>query len=378
MLSPSEQELNREIVIKAGLLLLAVALNALEFFIPRIPLFPWLKPGLANIITLIWIMRYGYVESLLYALLRVWIVSFYFGFSFLTFSLGFSGAVFACTAMAVCWKLLGRRRIMGTVGIAVAGALFHNAGQLFAVYLLMARNIRLFYQAPVMIFASVIFGSIVGFLVPWFIYVVNDNTVLNEVKAKEFSHVSKETPVPAVIISLLFLFYCMALVFIEARSILVLSAIIITIMVQLLLKGSLSALFFPIRRFWLLFLFIGILHSFFTYGTRINGIPLITREGVINTITQWLRLWAWLQTTFIFFHFKFHLVALQGLQKVFSGYRSTIFAGLLAVEYFPSVVDMVRSRVKELLRTLFRKPSQLIAELFSGVVDIIIADKEDI
>ena len=212
MQSPSEQELNREIVIKASLLLLAVALNAIEFFIPRIPLFPWLKPGLANIITLIWIIRYGYIESLLYALLRVWIVSFYFGFSFLTFSLGFSGAVFACTAMAVCWKLLGKNRIMGTVGIAVVGALFHNMGQLFAVYLLMARNIHLFYQVPVMIFASVLFGSIVGLLVPWFIYVVNDNTLLREVKLTELNRTSKKTPVPAVIISLLFLCYCMVLV----------------------------------------------------------------------------------------------------------------------------------------------------------------------
>lgn len=374
---PNKEELNREIVIKASLLLLAVALNALEFFIPRIPLFPWLKPGLANIITIIWIIRYGYVESLLYALLRVWIVSFYFGFSFLTFSLGFSGAVFACTAMSVCWKLLGRKRIMGTVGIAVVGALFHNTGQLFAVYLLMARNIRLFYQAPVMIFASVLFGGIVGLLVPWFIYVVNDNTLLSEVKLKELSHASKKTPVPAVIISLLFLCYCMALVFVKDWIILILSAIIITIIVQLLLKGSLNALFFPIKRFWLLFLFIGVLHSFFTYGTRINGVPLITREGVVNTITQWLRLWTWLETTFIFFHFKFQFLALRGLQKIFSGYRSTIYAGLLAVEYFPSVVDMVRSKAKELLKTLFKKPSQVIAELFIGVVDIIITEKEN-
>jgi heptaprenyl diphosphate synthase len=375
---PGKQELNREIVIKAGLLLLAVALNALEFFIPRIPLFPWLKPGLANIITLIWIIRYGYFESLLYALLRVWIVSFYFGFSFLTFSLGFSGAVFACTAMAVCWKLLGRRRIIGTVGIAVLGALFHNMGQLFAVYLLMARNIHLFYQVPVMIFASVFFGSIVGLLVPWFINVVNDDTLFQEVKLTEPNHASMKAPVLAVIISLLFLCYCMVLVFVTDLTVLILSAVIITIIVQTVLKGSLHAFFFPIKRFWLLFLFIGVLHSFFTYGIRINGIPFITREGVVNTVTQWLRLWAWLETTFIFFHFTFHLLALRGLQKIFSGYRSTIYAGLLAVEFFPSTVDMVRSRAKGLLKTLFTKPTQVIAELFTGVVDIIVTERESL
>ena len=370
-----EDNLNREIVLKASLLLLAVALSALEFFIPRIPLFPWLKPGLANIVTLVWIIQFGYIESLLYALLRVWIVSFYFGFSFLTFSLGFSGAVFACSAMAVCWKLLGKNKILGTVGIAVVGALFHNMGQLMAVYLLMARNARLFYQIPIMIIASVLFGTIVGLIVPWLMQVVLDDTMISRVQLAKLSHSVKKIYIPHVIISLLFLCLCMALVFVKDTRFLLLSAVFVTATVQLLLKGSFRALVFPIKRFWLLFLFIGALHSLFTYGTRYEAIPFVTREGVINTITQWLRLWAWLETTFIFFHFKFHVIVLQSLQKVFSGYNSTLYAGLLAVEYFPAVVEMVQSKAKKLLMTIFRTPSKVVAELFMGVVTIVTGEK---
>lgn len=370
-----EDDLNREIVLKASLLLLAVALNALEFFIPRIPLFPWLKPGLANIVTMVWIIRYGYIESLLYALLRVWIVSFYFGFSFLTFSLGLSGAVFACTAMAFCWILLGKNKILGTVGIAIVGALFHNMGQLFAVYLLMARNARLFYQIPIMIIASVLFGTIVGLIVPWLIQAVFDDTMISKVRLEKLSHSVKKIYIPHVIISLLFLSFCMALVFVKDILFLLFSAVFVTAIVQLLLKGSLRALVFPIKRFWLLFLFIGALHSLFTYGIKYENIPFITHEGVINTITQWLRLWAWLETTFIFFHFKFHLIVLKSLQKVFSGYNATLYAGLLAVEYFPSVVEMVQSKAKKLFMTIFKAPSQVIVELFIGVVTIVIDEK---
>ena len=370
-----EDDLNREIVLKASLLLLAVALNALEFFIPRIPLFPWLKPGLANIVTMVWIIRYGYIESLLYALLRVWIVSFYFGFSFLTFSLGISGAVFACTAMALCWILLGKNKILGTVGIAIVGALFHNMGQLFAVYLLMARNARLFYQIPIMIIASVLFGTIVGLIVPWLIQVVLDDTMISKVRLAKLSHPVKKIYIPHIIISLLFLCFCMALVFVKDILFLLFSAVFVTATVQLLLKGSLRALVFPIKRFWLLFLFIGALHSLFTYGIKYETVPFITHEGVINTITQWLRLWAWLETTFIFFHFKFHLIVLKSLQKVFSGYNATLYAGLLAVEYFPSVVEMVQSKAKKLLMTIFKAPSQVIVELFIGVVTIVIDEK---
>jgi hypothetical protein len=57
----------REINTKAALLLVAVAINTLEFFIPRIPLFPWMKPGLANIVTIIWIVRWGFADALLAA-----------------------------------------------------------------------------------------------------------------------------------------------------------------------------------------------------------------------------------------------------------------------------------------------------------------------
>jgi heptaprenyl diphosphate synthase len=367
---PDNEKFNREIILKTSMLLLAIAVNALEFFIPRIPLFPWLKPGLANIITVIWIIKYGFIESLLYALLRIWIVSFYFGFSFVTFTLSFSGAVLSICTMTICWKLLGRHKILGAIGIAVIGAFFHNMGQLSAVYFLMAQNSHLFYQVPFMIIASVIFGSIVGLLVPNLYDIISRRLSGHQVKPVTlpsaeriiFSHF---------VISLVFLILCMALVFVTNETVLLIATVFVTFFVQFLARGSIHALIFPVKRFWMLFLFVGVFHSFFTYGTKYSIFPLITHEGLNNTIIQWMRLWAWLETSFIFLHYRFHAVLLKGLQKVFPGNRPTLYAGLLAAEYFPSVVDHVRSKSGKLLKLLFCRPLDVITELFEGVTRIV-------
>ena len=157
---------NDRVATKTVWLLFAVALNALEFFIPRIPFFPWLKPGFANIITIIWIIEFGAVDAVLYSLLRVWVVGFFFGFSLLTMSLAMCGGVLSTVAMSLLWAGLGKKRMLGTVGLGVCGALFHNLGQIVAVYGLMTSNPRLFLQIPIMLIASVIFGGFVGLLVP--------------------------------------------------------------------------------------------------------------------------------------------------------------------------------------------------------------------
>lgn len=371
---PDDEKLNREIILKTSMLLCAIAVNALEFFIPRIPLFPWLKPGLANIITVIWIIRYGFIESLLYALLRVWIVSFYFGFSFVTFTLAFSGAVLSICAMSFCWQVFGRHKIFGAIGIAVIGAFFHNMGQLGAVYFLMAKNSRLFYQIPFMIIASVIFGTLVGLLVPNLFTRTSKGVFNHQVNSISVPHIEQIIALH-LLISTVFLVLCMSLVFISNVLFLSITALFITVFIQFLKKGSIEALIFPAKRFWMLFLFIGVFHSFFTFGTRYPGIPLVTHEGLENTIIQWLRLWAWLETSYIFIYFNFHAVLLKALQKMFHGNRSTLYAGLLAVEYFPAVVDYVRSKSGKLLKLLFVKPLHVVTELFQGVVDIVVVEQ---
>jgi len=368
--------MTKEIVIRSGLLLLAIALNALEFFIPRIPLFPWLKPGIANIVTLLWIIRYGFVETILFALLRTWIVSFYFGFSFLTFSLGMSGALCASCAMYVCWRFLGRYALMGTVGIGIIGALFHNAGQLCAVYVMMARNLRLFYQVPVMVAASVLFGGIVGLLVPSLIKIVSDDTLQNRIPTARLEITIKPVSRSHAAVCTLLLFFCLALVFIDSVRLLLFGAVFITGLIQVSVRGSVKAFFYPLQRFWLLFIFIGVLHLFFTYGARYESLPFITREGLLSAVKQWLRLWAWLQTTVLFLRYSFHTAVLYALEKVFSAHRITLYCGLIAVEKFPAVIAMVQKRSRALLKILITKPSRLVNDIFTAIVDSLASETD--
>ena len=154
------------IVYKTTLILLAVAINAFEFFIPRIPFFPWLKPGFANCVTIIWIVEFGIVDALLFSLLRIWITGFFFGFSFYTISLSLSGGIGSTLVMGTAWTIAGKRGWLGTIGTGIIGALVHNLTQIIVIYFLLAKNAHLFYQIPLMLAAAIIFGSLTGGIAP--------------------------------------------------------------------------------------------------------------------------------------------------------------------------------------------------------------------
>jgi heptaprenyl diphosphate synthase len=345
-------------------LLFAVAINALEFFIPRIPFFPWLKPGFANIITILWIIQYGAIDALLYSLLRIWIVGFFFGFSFLTLSLSMCGGVLSTIAMSVLWASLGKRKILGIVGVAVCGALFHNLGQLLAVYGLMAANMHLFFQLPVMFAASVIFGGAVGLLTPLFGNVLMGcsaalpSALKNPYRPLYFASRSEYW------FSLFLFAGCCAIVFADSWTVLCASACGATLIVQVWRKGSFSALFAPLTSFWVLFVFIACINLLFSFGTVVESFPLVTHEGLDLTARQWLRLWTWLQVSFILSFFNFHAVMFSILQRVFPRHQSTLFAGVLSLEYFPAIASDSRAYANKAIALFFQHPIKSLKSLF--------------
>lgn len=340
MQSYGKQQENGEFLYKTILLLLAVSLNALEFFIPRIPFFPWLKPGLANCITIIWVIRYGTADALVYTILRSWISGFYFGFSFVTLILSLSGGLLATLFTGITWKYLGKREFVGAVGIGIVGAVFHNLGQLSAVYLTMAQNSGIFYQIPFMLVAAIIFGSIVGLLVKPILRVL-DSISMPEMKAVVPTQ-HNNAPKKHTIICTLLITICMALLLIKNIFILLGIAVLITLLTQIFSRFSIKILLYPFR-FWPLFLFISFVYLFFSYGTKINFLPVVTHEGIQETAAQILRLWAWLQTGYLLTRFHFHISFFDLLRKVFPNNNETLLAGLLALEYFPEVVRFAKS-----------------------------------
>ena len=380
MPSAAESDASRAIIMKTTLLLVAITVHALEMFLPRIPFLPWLKPGLANCVTIVWIIRYGGVEALFFSLLRIWLVCFYFGFSFITLSLSLSGGVLATCAMGIAWHLFGHRNLIGTIGIAVVGAVFHNMGQLLTVFFLLSYNLYLFYQIPFMIVASIVFGMLVGLLAPMLAQLANG-------ASKQMGGGAIRIPIEQAVprlygaVSVAMLVLSISLVFIDDRLILMILAILITMCVQIILGGSIQAFFFPIRRFWLLFLFVACLLLFLPYGKKVPWAPWFTYEGVDATVKQWFRLWTWLQISFIFSYFKFHAVIFRALDFFFKSHKSTLYSGLLAVEDFPGVFDILRKRITMEFRPMLRHPlatsKNVFKKAFYDVADYIVAHHAD-
>lgn len=353
-----------QLVKKTAWLLCAVAINALEFFVPRLPFFPWLKPGLANVITILWIVEFGGVDALVYSLLRTWIVGFYFGFSFLTMSLALSGGVLATCAMALMWRLTGKNGLLGTVGLGIIGALFHNFGQLCAVYCLMSANIHLFYQVPVMLAASIVFGGIVGALAPLADRMFRAAPALvtsGRLQLSRFFASPRDR-----FFSALLLAACTAIVFTNSLAALAGAAAGATLIAQVILKGSWSALLKPLSRFWVLFAFVACVNVFFSYGARIEGLPFLTREGIGLTIEQWLRLWTWLQVSAILFYFRFDSVMFDALNGLFRKHHETLFAGVLALEYFPGIAEDSKRYVRKKFASYFSSKKDVMKEQNKG------------
>ena len=147
-----------------------------------------------------------------------------------------------------------------------------------------------------------------------------------------------------------------SLVFIDNLFVLLVLAVLVSFFVQVIKHGSIQALLSPIRRFWLFFIFIACLLLFLPYGKKIEWAPLFTYEGVKATAEQWLRLWTWLQISFIFSYFKFHAVIFRALDFLFKSHKTTLYAGLLAVEDFPGVFDLIRKRITMESRSMLRHP----------------------
>jgi len=356
---------------KAIWLLAAVALNAVELAVPRLPFLPWLKPGLANIVTVLWIMKYGFGDALLYTALRVWISGFYFGFSLFTLSLSLSGGLLSTAAMFAVWATLGRRGITGTVGTAIVGALFHNIGQLAVIYVMMSQNIGVLGQLPFMLCASVVFGGIVGALAPSAAKILGfgvdaDNINPDRINSNSINTDHTKTTVAAKLIFAATFAVSISLMFVDNLRLLIFAAIIYSLISFLLNLKKPSVLIYPIR-FYTLFLFVAFTNLFFTYGKRVDLLPFVTEEGITAFVRQSLRLWCWLQTVHILNRFDFHKSFINLLYRFFPNKKDTLEAGMIALEHFPEVMKLSKSSKKFSIKTIITDPRTVLTEYVETV-----------
>lgn len=137
----------------------ALGLSVLEAAIPS-PL-PGVKPGLANIVVLIVLARYGWRAAAWVSLLRVVAGSLLMG-SFLApgFFLSLSGALCSLAALALSMHL--PRRWFGAVTHSVLAAFAHIAGQMLVVYIWLIPHAGIAYLLPIFAAAALIFGTVNG------------------------------------------------------------------------------------------------------------------------------------------------------------------------------------------------------------------------
>lgn len=137
----------------------AIVLTVAEAVIP-LPL-PGVKPGLANIVTLVVLARWGWREAVWVALLRVLAGSLLLG-QFLApgFFLSLSGALSSLLVLGLAMHL--PRRWFGPVSHSILAAFAHIGAQLVVARVWLVPHDGVFYLVPVFAAAAVIFGLVNG------------------------------------------------------------------------------------------------------------------------------------------------------------------------------------------------------------------------
>lgn len=147
----------------AWLTALAVCIHLVESALPA-PL-PGIKPGLANVVTIAVLLRYGWRMAAWVTLLRVLVGSLLLG-TFLspTFILSLSGAVCGLLALGVARTLATRLpgADLSALGYSMLAALAHMAGQFFVAYALFIPHPALLHLLPVLMTAALLFGLVSG------------------------------------------------------------------------------------------------------------------------------------------------------------------------------------------------------------------------
>lgn len=145
----------------AKLTAFAIGLHLIESAFPS-PL-PGVKPGVANIVVLYVLQRYGIQAAVWVGLLRVFASSLLLGqFLTPTFLLSLSGAVLSLVALTIAARL--PKRYFSVITLSILAAFAHIAGQLIVVRLLLIPHASVMVLVPVFALAALFFGVVNGLI----------------------------------------------------------------------------------------------------------------------------------------------------------------------------------------------------------------------
>lgn len=136
---------------------LALGIYGLESFIPNPFPIPGIKLGLANIITLVVLKKYGIKDAGLVLIVRVILSALLFG-QLLSLAYSLAGAVLCLLGEYLLNKFLNGKAIFLT---AIVGALLHNAGQL-GLAIIITQTPGVVVYAPYLSLAAILTGLFTG------------------------------------------------------------------------------------------------------------------------------------------------------------------------------------------------------------------------
>lgn len=151
-------------VLLALALALAVALNGLERMLPV--LIPGVKPGLANVVSLLVLLFMGWRSAWAVLGLRIVIATIFFGGNLLAFACSSVGGGLSLIVMALLIRAFGDQ--ISLPAVSIAGAVTHNLGQLLVV-LILVRSLGVAGYLPMLIFSGVVAGLAVGLVSCWLV-----------------------------------------------------------------------------------------------------------------------------------------------------------------------------------------------------------------
>lgn len=146
-------------------LLLVCSLQIMENLLPRIPIFPWLRIGLAYWIILPFLLRFGVLPTLALFLLRNLMTLIYGGQVFSAFLISSLAGLVSLGGLGFIVFHLYHRKTLGLLGSSLTLALGFNLSQLIIVDRLLIQHSDFYFQLAPICLWSMISGTMIALLV---------------------------------------------------------------------------------------------------------------------------------------------------------------------------------------------------------------------
>jgi len=135
---------------------LALIFSYIEAIIPYNPGIPGVKLGIANIVAVIALYKFGWKDAAAVNVIRIVLAGFLFN--------GMFGMLYALAGAAVSlivMILLKKTNLFSVIGVSMAGGVAHNLGQLLVAAALI-EDLRIFIYFPVLLFSGIAAGIAIG------------------------------------------------------------------------------------------------------------------------------------------------------------------------------------------------------------------------